>query len=143
MTTNDNEWCNEWQRMKTSDTTNDNKWQPMTTSDNEWLRMTECQRITTSGTANVNEWHNEWEQMKANESNFRFQNKTIMRCITIIYSATSFWKCNVKQNICRSSSMKKLLSKISHYSQKNCRRPATLLKRDSNTSAFLWILRNF
>ena len=60
VTTSDNEWYIEWQRMKTSDkewyiewqrvTTNDNKWQQViasgTTSDKEW------QRVTKSG----NEW---------------------------------------------------------------------------------------
>ena len=37
---------------------------------------------------------------------------------------------------------KKLFLKTSQYSQESCR-PATLLKRDSNTGFFLWILRNF
>ena len=36
---------------------------------------------------------------------------------------------------------KKLLLKISQYSQESCR-PATLLKIDSNTGVFLWILRD-
>ena len=64
----------------------------MTTSDNEW------QQMTTSGTTNDNEWHNEWKQMKSNENDFRLQNETIMHCTTTVYSATSFWKYNVKQN---------------------------------------------
>ena len=54
--------------------------------------------------------------MKANKSDFKFQNETTMQCKTTIYSATSFWKYNVKQNICRSRhrrcSIKKLLLKI-------------------------------
>ena len=58
-------------------------------------------------TTNDNEWYNKWQRVaqriKANESYFRFQNQTIMQCITTIYSETSFWKYNVKQNICRSS----------------------------------------
>ena len=37
---------------------------------------------------------------------------------------------------------KKLPLKISQYSQESCR-PATLLKTDSNTGVFLWILQNF
>ena len=37
---------------------------------------------------------------------------------------------------------KKLFLKTSQHSQESCR-PATLLKRDSNTGFFLWILRNF
>ena len=37
---------------------------------------------------------------------------------------------------------KKLLLKVLQYSQESCR-PASLLKTDSNTGVFLWILRNF
>ena len=44
----------------------------MITSDNEWQRV--VQPMTTSGTTN--------ERMKPNESDFRFQNETIMQCIT-------------------------------------------------------------
>ena len=58
-------------------------------------------------TTNDNEWYNKWQwvaqRIKANESDFSFQNETIMHCITTIYSETSFWKYNVKQNICRNS----------------------------------------
>ena len=50
VTTSDNEWYNEWQRMTTSGTTSDNEWQRVTTSDKEWQRV--VQRMTT----NVNEW---------------------------------------------------------------------------------------
>ena len=138
--------------MTTSGTTNGNKWQRLVqlvttsgrTSDNKW------QRVTT----NENEWYNKWQRVaqrmnaiEMNESDFRSQSKAIVQCITTIYSATSFCKYNVKQNICRSShrrcSKKQLLLKISQYSQENTWRPATLLKRDSYTSVFLWALRNF
>ena len=37
---------------------------------------------------------------------------------------------------------KKAVLKNLQYSQESCR-PATLLKGDSNTAAFLWILENF
>ena len=37
---------------------------------------------------------------------------------------------------------KKLFLKHLQYSQESCR-PATLLKKDSDTGVFLWILRNF
>ena len=90
---------------------------------------------------NDNEWYHEWQRVtkriKANESesDFRFQNETIMQCITTIYLAMSFWKYNVKQNICwnshRRCSIKKLLLKLLQYSQENNSRLATLLKRDS------------
>ena len=42
MTTSDNEWWNEWQRVVQQVTTNDNEWQRMATSnknDNKWQRM--------------------------------------------------------------------------------------------------------
>ena len=41
----DNEWYNEWQRVKTSD----NEWQRVTTNNNEW------QQMRVSSTANKNE----------------------------------------------------------------------------------------
>ena len=49
--------------------------------------------------------------MKANESSFRFQNETIMQCTTTTYSATSFGKYNVKQNICRSNHQRSSIKK--------------------------------
>ena len=57
------------------------------------------------------------------------------------------WKYNVKENIGRSShrrcSIKKLHLPVLQYSQENTWRPASLLKRDSNISVFLWTLQNF
>ena len=44
VTTKDNEWYNEWQRV----TTNDNKWQRVTASGKKW------QRVTASGKTNEN-----------------------------------------------------------------------------------------
>ena len=41
-----------------------------------------------------------------------------------------------------SVSWKKLFLKIMQYSQESCR-SATLLKADSNTDVFLWILQNY
>ena len=104
-TSSDNKWYNKWQEMTTSGTMNDNELykegqrvvKRVTTSDNEWQRVT----------VNDNEWYNERQRvvqrMKANESDFRFQNETIMQCKTTIYSALSFWKYSVKQNIWWSS----------------------------------------
>ena len=89
----------EWQRMTMSGIANEKEWQQvvqrvttivvqrMTTSDNKWQRVTmndnEWQRMTTSDTTNDNERHIERKQMKANESDFRFENETIMQCVTI------------------------------------------------------------
>ena len=59
--------------------------------------------MTTSGTANDNEWYNKWQRvaqrMKANESDFRFQNETIMQCMFTLYSSTFSFKYNVKQRL--------------------------------------------
>ena len=96
------------------------------------------QRVTTKW---CNKWQHVAHRMKANESDFRFQNETIMRCITTIYSAKSFWKYYVKQNIYRSSYrtsyIKKMLLKISQFSHENTWWPNILLREDSNTSVFL------
>ena len=39
---------------------------------------------------NDNKRHGVVQRMKANESDFRFQNETIIQCKTTMYSATSF-----------------------------------------------------
>ena len=150
-------WYIKWQRVvqrvATSGTTSDNEWKRVTTNDNEWYN--EWQRViassTTSRTTSENEWYNEWQRVeqwkKVNGSDFRFQSEAIMQCKTTIYSATSFWKYNVEQNIYRCSHrkcpIKKLLLAVLQYTQENTWRPASLLKRDSNTSVFLWTLQNF
>ena len=48
MTTNGNEWYNEWQRVVHGVTTSDNEWERVAKNDNEW------QRVTASGTTNEN-----------------------------------------------------------------------------------------
>ena len=56
--------------------------------------------------------------------------------VNIIFYRSSHHRCSTK----------KAILKISQYSQTNTAlqtRPATLLKRDSNTVIFLWILWNF
>ena len=141
VTTNDNEWYSEWQRVTTSSTTSDNEWEWVTMNDNEW------QRVRT----NDNEWYNKWQRvvqrMKANESDFRFQNEKFMQCKTTMYSATSFWKYNVKQNICQSShrrcSIKKLLLTILRYSQENNLKACNFLKKRLQHKCFLMNIVKF
>ena len=70
VTTNDNEWYNEWQWVVQRVTTNDSEWykewQRMTTSgitsDNKW------QRMTTSGTTNDSEWQRVVQRLAAKVS---------------------------------------------------------------------------
>ena len=105
VTTNVNEWYNEWQRVVQQMTTSDNEWQRVvqrvTTKDKEWnvwqrviTNDSQWQRMTGSGTTN----ENQWEQMKWVD--FKFQNetkgqfgsrrtlfKTFRQHITTIYSA--------------------------------------------------------
>ena len=109
----------------------------------DWIRVVcdKWQQVTT----NDNEWYIEWkrvtQRMKANESDFRFQNETIMQQQRLFE--------DIMENITSIEAAtggvlsKKLLLKISQYLRENIWRPETLLKRDPNTSVFLWILRNF
>ena len=99
MTTSSATSDNEWQRVVQRITTSDNEWQQVTKNGKEWQQV---KTKTTSGTTNAKKWHDKWTWMKANKSDFRFQNKRIMEYITTIYSATSFSKHYVKENICRS-----------------------------------------
>ena len=96
--TSDNEWQRVVQRMATSG-------KRVIMNGNEW------QRMKTGGITNDKECHNEWKLMKVNESDFSFQNETIMQCISTTYSATSFWKYNVKQNICKSNHRRSSIKK--------------------------------
>ena len=131
-------WYIKWQRVV----------QRVTKSGNEWQR--EVQRMTmggtTSGTTNGNEWCNEWKQMRV-ILGFRMKQLCNVKVQYIIYSATSFWKYNFKQNFSRNSHrrccIKKLLLAILQYSLENTWRSATLLKRDSNKIVFLWTLQIF
>ena len=54
-------------------TTSDNEWQQVTTNDNEWYD--EWQQVTTSGTIIDNDWYNEWQQgtISANFSFFQIR----------------------------------------------------------------------
>ena len=54
VTTGDNEWCNDWQRIVQRVTVSGkDEWQRVTSNDNMWQRMT-----TTD-----NDWYNEWQRM--------------------------------------------------------------------------------
>ena len=100
-------------------------------------------RVVHQATTSDNEWYNEWKQvfqgMKTNESDFRFQNETIMHCKTTIYSATSFWKYTVEHLQKQPLEVfykKATLSNFAIFTRKHLK-ACTFLKRDSNTSVFL------
>ena len=52
MTTSENEWYDERQRM----TTSDSEWQGVPTNNNEWQRMTESGTTNENNTVHFNEW---------------------------------------------------------------------------------------
>ena len=148
---------NECQRVATSSKTSDNKWQGVvkrvTTGDNKWQRMTASDSEWKRVTKNDNEWYNERQRvaqrLKANgsKSDFRFQKESIMQCISAIYLAMSFWKYNVKQNICRNSHQrcsieKATLRTFAIFTEKQLKACYSVKKRIQKT-VFLWILRNF
>ena len=58
MTTFDNEWYNEWQRVLQRVTTNDNEWQRITTSDKEWQLMA-------MSDSEWEQWYSEWKRHSA------------------------------------------------------------------------------
>ena len=54
-----------WKRQK-SGTSSDIEWQRVTTNENKWYN--EWQRMTSSGTTNGNEWFNEWQRVVQQET---------------------------------------------------------------------------
>ena len=59
MTTSDNEWYNEWQRMTTSDNEWYNEWQRVAGSDNKWQLVTVSDSSGTTnkiGTVHFKKW---------------------------------------------------------------------------------------
>ena len=69
-----------------SGTTSDNEWKRVTTDDNEWYN--EWQRVTNENEWQRVTNENEWKRIRARkESDFGFRMKQDMQCITTIYSA--------------------------------------------------------
>ena len=149
------EWYIEWQRVTKSGTTRDNEWQRVTTNDKKWQRV--AQRVTT----NANEWPfqliflffqiKEKPITKHPKENFLNLEEDLWRRPIELRAETSTQKeiLTVRSRNCRSSCSQifsptrvflcwsPLLEKLQVL------KPANLLKGDSNTGAFLWILRNF
>ena len=159
------EWYIEWQRVTKSGTTSDNEWQRVTTNDKEWQRV--AQRVTT----NANEWLfqliflffqiKEKPTTKHPKENFLNLEEDLWRRPIELRAETSTQKeiLTVRSRNCRSSCSQifikiSVLKNFAIFTGKHlCRslflrtlqvlKPASLLKGDSNTGVFLWILRNF
>ena len=52
MTTSEKEWYNEWQQVIQRVTTNDNEWQRMATNENEYQKMIKWQQMTVGDETN-------------------------------------------------------------------------------------------
>ena len=160
-TTSDSEWYNEWQWM----TASGNEWERMTKSDNEW------QGMTTSGTTNDNEWpfrpiflffqiREESTTKHPKENSLNLEEDLWRRPIELsAETSTQEEILTVRSRNCRSSCSQifikiSVLKNFAIFTGKHLcwslflrklqvLKPASLLKRDSNTGVFLWILRNF
>ena len=164
----DNEWYNEWQRVVQRVTTNDNEWQRVTTNDKEWQRVTrndnewhnERQRVTISANFSFFQIREEPTTKHPKENSLNLEEDLWRRPIEL-RAETSTQKeiLTVRSRNCRSS-CSQIFIKISvlknfailtgkHLCQSlflrklQVLKPASLLKGDSNTGVFLWILWNF
>ena len=159
---------NEWQRVVQRVITNDNEWQQVvqrvTTNDKEWQRV--VQRVT----KNDNEWpfrliflffqiRKEPTTKHPKENSLNLEEDLWRRPIEVIAeTSTQEEILTVRSRNCRSSCSQifikiSVLKNFAIFTGKHlCRslflrklqvlKPASLLKRDSNTGVFLWILRN-
>ena len=148
----------EWQRMTMSATTSDNEWQRMvqrvTTNGNEW------QGVTILTNFSFSQIREEPTTKHPKENSLNVEEDLWRRPIELrAETSTQEEILTVRSRNCRSS-CSKIFIKISvlkyfaiftgkhlcwsPFSRKlQVLNPANLLKGDSNTGVFLWILRNF
>ena len=139
-TTSENEWYNEWQWV----TTNANGWQRVTISANFsffQIREEPTTKHPEENSLNIEEdlWRRPIE-LRAEASPLE-EILTVRRRNDRSSCSQIFVKINVlkifaiftRKHLCRSVFLRRL----------QVLKPANLLKRDSNTGIFLWILQNF
>ena len=165
-TTNDNKWYNEWQRVTTSDiewynewqrviqrvtmssTARDNEWQRIAKNDNGWPRMTAS--IDKKDWIRISVSKIEWlyvskETQGQSGRPIRFPNNftqfSMQYVTTRISRSQMFFEIGVLKvcNIHRETPVLESLFLVKLQAW----RPINLLRRDSNTDVFLWILRTF
>ena len=139
-TTSDNEWYNKWQRMITSD----NEWLRVTISVNFsffQIREEPASKHPKENSLNLEEdlWRRsielraetstQEEILTGKSRNCRSSYSQIFIKISVLKNFAIF----TGKHLCRSLFLRKL----------QVLKPASLLKGDSNTGVFLWILRNF
>ena len=154
--------CNEWQlvvqRVTTSATTSGNEWKRVTTNDNEWYN--EWQQVTISVNfyffkireepttkhlkeISLNIEEDPWRRsikLRAETSPQdeiltvrRRNDRTSCSQIFVKISVFKNFAISTGKHLCRSLFLRKL----------QVLKPASLLKADSSTGVFLWILRHF
>ena len=141
MTTSDNEW----QRMTTSGTTSDNEWQRVTISANFSFFFQKKEEPATKhlkeNSLNLEEdlWRRPIELRAETSTQEEILTVRIRNCrsscsqIIIKIIVDKSLAIFTGKHLCWSPFLRKL----------QVLKPASLLKGDSNTGVFLWILRNF
>ena len=76
------------------------------------------------------------------ESFLKTHHISLANFLTILTEAATGWRCSVRKGALRNF-LGKHLSQSLFLNKVAALRPATLLKKDSRTSIFLWVLRNF
>ena len=143
-TTSDNEWYNEWKRVATSNNKWYNEWQRATISANFsffQIREEATAKHPKENSSNIEE--NLWRrpiELRAGISPLeeilavrRRNDRSSCSQIFIKIGALNVFAIFTGKHLCRSLFLKKL----------QVLKPASLLKGDSNTGVFLWILQNF
>ena len=147
---------NKWQRVVQRVTTNDKEWQWVTTNDNEWYK--EWQRVTISANFSFFFQIREEPTTKQPKENSLNLEEDLWRMPVELRAETSTQEqiLTVRSRNCRSScwqifTKKSVLKNFAIFTGKRLcwspflrkLKPASLLKGDSNTNVFLWILQNF
>ena len=158
---NDNEWCKEWQRVVQRVTTNDSEWQRVTTSrttnDNEWQRVTASDHFDSSfffsnkrgayHWASQGELFKHWRGPLKKAHWIKSRYEPLRRILTVkkrngrSSCSLIFIKISVLKNFAIFT--RKQLCWSLFLRKWQVLKHASLLKGDSNTGVFLWILQNF
>ena len=154
-------------KRQTSGTSSDNEWQRMTTNDNEWQRVVqrmtasdnEWQWVTISANFSFFQIRKEPTTKHPKENSLNLEEDLWKRPIELRgETSTQEEILTVRSRNCRSSCSQifikiSVLKNFAIFTGKHLcwslflrklqvLKPASLLKRDSNTGVFLWILRN-
>ena len=143
VTTNGNEWYNEWQQVVQIVTTNDNEWQWATISVNfSFFQIREEPTTNHPKENSLNLEEDLWRRPLELRAETSTQEKILTIASRNCRSSCSqiFIKISVLKNFAIFTGKHRCWSPFLRTLQ--VLNPANLLKGDSNTGFFLWILRN-